>query len=81
MRVVPRTQTVYPKLIRVGQGSEVISRDLELWAYPKNVMLDFSRPGKPTDNAFIEAFNDRLRGECLSANWYISVSDAREKLA
>lgn len=34
----------YPKTIRVDQGSEFISRDLDLWAYQKGVTLDFSRP-------------------------------------
>lgn len=57
--------TGYPKTIRVDQGSEFISRDMDLWAYQKGVTLDFSRPGKPTDNAFIEAFNGRFRAECL----------------
>ena len=42
--------------------------------------LDFSRPGKPTDNAFIEAFNGRLRAECLNTHWFLTLSDAREKL-
>jgi putative transposase len=46
-------QTGYPKTIRVDQGSEFISRDMDLWAYQRGVTLDFSRPGKPTDNAFI----------------------------
>ena len=59
----------YPRAIRVDQGSEFISRDLDLWAYAHNVTLDFSRPGKPTDNAFIEAFNGRFRAECLNAHW------------
>jgi putative transposase len=58
----------YPKTVRVDQGSEFISRDLNLWAYMKGVTLDFSRPGKPTDNAFAEAFNGRLRAECLNAH-------------
>ena len=44
-------------MIRVDQGSEFISRDMDLWAYRYGVTLDFSRPGKPTDNAFAEAFN------------------------
>jgi hypothetical protein len=48
-------------------GSEFISRDLDLCAYGNNVTLDFSRPGKPTDNGFIEAFNSKLRSECLNA--------------
>ena len=55
----------YPKTIRVDNGSEFISRDMDLWAYQRGVILDFSRPGKPTDNAFIEAFNSKLRSECL----------------
>ena len=72
--------TGYPKTIRVDQGSEFVSRDLDLWAYVKGVTLDFSRPGKPTDNAFIEAFNGRLRAECLNAHWFMTLADAREKL-
>ena len=45
----------YPKAIRGDQGSEFVSRDLELWAYDNDATLDFSRPGKPTENPFIEA--------------------------
>jgi len=70
----------YPKTIRVDQGSEFISRDMDLWAYHNGVTLDFSRPGKPTDNAFIEPFNGRFRAECLNAHWFLSLSDAAEKL-
>lgn len=70
----------YPATIRVDQGSEFISRDMDLWAYQRGVTLDFSRPGKPTDNAFIEAFNGRFRAECLNAHWFMSLEDAAEKL-
>ena len=70
----------YPQVIRVDQGSEFISRDLDLWAYANTVTLDFSRPGKPTDNAFIEAFNGRFRAECLNAHWFLTFADAPEKL-
>jgi putative transposase len=70
----------YPKAIRVDQGSEFISRDLDLWAYQKGVTLDFSRPGKPTDNAFIESFNGKFRTECLNAHWFMSLDDTRAKL-
>jgi putative transposase len=73
-------QTGYPRTIRVDQGSEFVSRDLDLWAYAHGVTLDFSRPGKPTDNAFIEAFNSKLRAECLNAHWFMSLEDARQKL-
>lgn len=69
-----------PKTIRVDNGGEFISRDLDLWAYRHGVTLDFSRPGKPTDNDFIEAFNSKFRQECLSAHWFLSLADAREKM-
>ncbi|MCS3476093.1 putative transposase [Bradyrhizobium elkanii] len=70
----------FPATIRVDQGSEFVSRDLDLWAYQRGVTLDFSRPGKPTDNAFIEAFNGRFRAECLNAHWFLSLADAEEKV-
>ena len=70
----------YPKTIRVDQGSEFISRDLDLWAYARGVTLDFSRPGKPTDNAYAEAFNSRVRAECMNAHWFLTLADARVKM-
>jgi putative transposase len=70
----------FPATIRVDQGSEFVSRDLDLWAYQRGVTLDFSRPGKPTDNAFIEAFNGRFRAECLNAHWFLSLADAQKKV-
>ncbi len=76
-----RVTKVYglPKTIRVDNGPEFISKDLDLWAYINNVTLDFSRPGKPTDNAFIESFNGKFRAECLNASWFLSLDDARSK--
>ena len=68
-----------PTTIRVDQGTEFVSRDLDLWAYQRGVVLDFSRPGKPTDNAFIESFNGKFRAECLNAHWFMSLDDARRK--
>ncbi len=50
------------------------------WAYASNVTPDFSRPGKPKDNALIEAFNGRFRTECLNTHWFLTLADAREKL-
>ena len=69
-----------PKTIRVDNGPEFISKILDQWAYLNGVELDFSRPGKPTDNALIEAFNGRFRQECLNENWFLSLEDAREKV-
>lgn len=70
----------FPKRIKVDNGPEFISKDLDRWAYWNNVQLDFSRPGKPSDNAFIEAFNSRFRQECLNEHWFLSLEDARTKI-
>jgi len=53
---------------------------LDHWAYWNHVTLDFSRPGKPTDNAVIESFNASLRRECLSQHWFIDLTDAQRVL-
>ena len=52
-----------------------MSRALEDWAYRRGVQLDFIRPGKPVENAFIESFNGRLRDECLNVHQFTSVAD------
>jgi len=69
-----------PKRIQVDNGPEFISKELDLWAYSRGVSLDFSRPGKPTDNAFIESFNSRFRDECLNQHWFLTLEDARTKI-
>jgi putative transposase len=69
-----------PQFIRVDQGSQFTARETDLWAYTNKVVLDFSRPGTPTDNAFIESFNARLRSECLNQHWFADLDDARQKV-
>jgi len=69
-----------PQTIQVDNGPEFISKDVDLWAYWNHVKLDFSRPGKPSDNAYIESFNARFRLECLNEHWFLSLEDAREKI-
>jgi transposase InsO family protein len=49
-------------------GTEFVSAAMDLWAYTNGVILDFSRRGKPTDNATIESFNGRFRDECLNVS-------------
>jgi transposase InsO family protein len=51
--------------IPVDQGSQFTSKELDLWAHANRIMLDFSRPGKPTDNAHVESVNATIRLECL----------------
>jgi putative transposase len=69
-----------PDRIQCDNGSEFISRVLDKWAYDHGVTMDFSRPGKPMDNAMIESFNGSFRDECLNVNWFLSMEDAREKI-
>ena len=69
-----------PGSIRVDNGTEFTSVVLDQWAYWNKVALDFTRPGKPTDNATIESFNSRLRQECPNEHWFLTVADAQEKL-
>ena len=69
-----------PKSIRVDNGPEFVSKALDQWAYQNQVALDFSRPGKPTDNALIESFNGSFRDECLNVNWFLSLDDAKDKI-
>ena len=64
----------------MDNGSEFISKVLDHWAYENKIELDFSGPGKPTDNPFIESFNGTFRDECLNLNWFLSLKDARGKI-
>jgi putative transposase len=69
-----------PHRITCDNGSEFTGRVLDRWAYQNHVKLDFIRPGKPTDNAHIEAFNGRLRQECLSQHWFLGLEEVQKTL-
>lgn len=66
-----------PRSITVDHGTEFQSRALEDWAYRRGVQLDFIRPGKPVENAFVESFNGRLRDECLNVHQFASLTEAQ----
>lgn len=67
-----------PSVIQVDNGPECSSRALDDWAHRHGVQLAFSRPDTPTDNPYIEAFNGRLRAECLDQHWFASLEEARQ---
>ena len=67
-----------PKHLFADNGSEFTGHMIDLWAYHRGVSLDFSRPGKPTDNAYIETFNGSLSDECLNLHWFGSLNEAKE---
>lgn len=67
-----------PSIIRIDNGPEFISKALDIWAYNNGVRLLFIRPGKPTENGFIESFNGKLREECLSVNYFSNMQEAKD---
>ena len=69
-----------PKMLFCDNGSEFTSQILDLWAYQNGVKIDFSRPGKPTDNAYVESFNGTFRAECLDTHWFGTLAEAKESI-
>lgn len=67
-----------PESIRVDNGPEFISKALNEWAYRKGVKLDFIRPGKPVENAYVESFHSRFRDECLNEHYFLGLQEAKD---
>lgn len=67
-----------PEVITIDNGPEFAGRALDEWAYRHGVKLNFIRPGKPIENAYVESFNGRFRDECLNTNWFITLKHARD---
>ena len=67
-----------PRAIVADNGLEFAGRALDLWAHERGLKIDYIRPGKPVDNAFVESFNARFRDECLNESWFLSLQEARE---
>jgi putative transposase len=82
VRVLERLRELrgVPEEIVSDNGPEFTGRALDEWAYRHGVKLHFIEPGKPTQNAYIESFNGKLRDECLNANYFLSLDDARRKI-
>lgn len=66
-----------PRVLRTDNGLEFCGRDMLTWAHARGVTLRLIEPGKPTQNAYIESFNGRLRDECLNEHWFTSVAHAQ----
>ena len=79
IEVLERAAACYglPKTICVDNGPEFSGRALDQWAHRQGVKLQFSRPGKPTDNAMIETFSAKVRAECLDQHWFTSLQEAQ----
>ncbi len=66
------------KVLFCDNGSEFTSQAMDLWAYQNGMKIDFSRPGKPTDHAFVESFNGTFRSECLNVHWFMNLKEAKQ---
>ena len=66
-----------PEAITVDNGPEFAGIALDRWAYKNQVKLDFIRPGKPVENAYIESFNGKLRHECLNQHYFKTLEEAK----
>ena len=67
-----------PAWIVCDNGPEFTSRAFLAWTQRRGIRLQFIRPGRPVENAFVESFNGRFRDECLNEQWFLSLADARE---
>lgn len=67
-----------PEMIRVDNGPEFISAKLDMWCNDNKIKLIFIRPGKPTENAYVERFNGSFRRELLNAYVFRSLQEVRD---
>ena len=70
-----------PQAIRCDNGPEISSRHFLAWAIEEKIDVVHIRPGKPTENAYVESFHGRLRDECLNVSWFWNLFDARRKIS
>ncbi len=76
-----REQREQPETIVIDNGPEFAGQALDAWAYQHGIQLQFIRPGKPIENAYIESFNGKFRDECLNQHWFLDLEDARHIIA
>lgn len=69
-----------PKAIRMDNGPELTSRRFLAWCIERKITANYIQPGKPVQNGYIESFNGRFRDECLNANWFRNLFDARRRI-
>ena len=67
-----------PEAITMDNGPEFTSRAMDEWAWRNKVKLAFISPGKPSQNAYAESFNDKIRKECFNEYWFPTLQEARK---
>ena len=69
-----------PTTIRCDNGPEFTSRHFLTWGEERQIRIIYIQPGRPMQNGYVESFNGRFRDECLNANWFATMNDARQKV-
>ena len=82
VRVLERLRQLrgLPQVVVTDNGPEFAGQALDVWAHQQSVKLHFIEPGKPVQNAFIESFNGKMRDECLNEHWFVSMTEARQRI-
>jgi putative transposase len=66
-----------PCYLRSDNGSEFIEKSLQKWLRSKGTDSIFINPGSPWENGKCESFNGKLRDECLNAQWFRTLREAK----
>jgi putative transposase len=69
-----------PQTLRCDNGPEFTSRHIIGWCEQRGIRLVHIEPGKPMQNGYVESFNGRFRDECLNANWFLHIGDAKQRI-
>lgn len=69
-----------PESLRCDNGPEFTSRHFVAWCEEQQITIHYIQPGKPMQNGHVESFNGRFRDECLNANWFLNLADAKQKI-
>lgn len=79
IEVLARLMTVHgaPRFLRSDNGPEFVSEAVTTWLREASVQTVHNAPGKPWQNGLNESFNGKFRDECLNAEWFASLREAR----
>lgn len=60
------------------QGPELNSATHKAWAKNNGICVEYIQPDKTQQSAYCESLDGSFRDECLNANWFLSLDDARQ---
>ncbi len=69
-----------PQSLRCDNGPEFTRRHFLAWCQQRGITVVHIEPGRPMQNGYVESFNGCFRDECLNANWFVNILDAKQKI-